>query len=154
MSLVEARLAAMDITIPASNPPAGNYVRAHKAGDLLFLSGHLPDSDSVPRFIGKLGRDLTTEEGYQAARIATINSLGTIKQYLGDLDRVTHFVKLLGMVNSTPDYIEQPLVLNGSSDFLHEVFGPDIAPHARSAVGMASLPRGNSVEIEMIVQFK
>lgn len=152
MSDVEGKLAAMGLTLPREIPPAGNYLRAFQSGNLLFLSGHLPDSDGTPRYMGKLGRDLTTEEGYQAARAATVNALGTIRNSLGDFGRVRHFVKLLGMVNSMPDYIEQPLVMNGSSDLLTELFGPEIAPHARSAVGMAVLPRGNSVEIEMILE--
>jgi enamine deaminase RidA (YjgF/YER057c/UK114 family) len=151
MAKAEARLKALGIDLPASNPPAGNYVRYHQAGNLLFLSGHLPDSDGTPRFMGKLGRELTAEEGYQAARIAAINALGSVKEAVGDLDRVRHFVKLFGMVNSMPDFIGQPAVINGASDLLHDVFGPEIAPHARSAVGMSVLPRGNSVEIEMIL---
>ena len=152
MASVEEKLAAMGVTLPAENPPTGNYVRSFRTGNLLFLSGHLPDSDGTPRFMGKLGRELTTEDGYQAARAATINALGTVKHAVGDFGRVRHFVKLLGMVNSMPDFIEQPLVMNGASDLLHELFGPDIAPHARSAVGMAVLPRGNSIEIEMILE--
>lgn len=154
MGRVEDRLTELRIELPKSNPPAGNYVRAHQTGNLLFVSGHLPDSDGTDRFMGKLGRELTTADGYQAARWAAINALGTVKQYIGELDRVTHFVKLLGMVNSMPEFIEQPQVMNGASDLLHELFGPSIAPHARSAVGMAVLPRGNSVEIEMIVEVK
>jgi enamine deaminase RidA (YjgF/YER057c/UK114 family) len=104
--------------------------------------------------VGKLGRDLDTAEGYKAARSAMINALGTVRQCLGDLDRVSHFVKLLGMVNSMPDFTEQPMVMNGASDLLQEIFGDKIAPHARSAVGMAALPRGNSIEIEMILEVK
>lgn len=154
MSVIDRKLKTMGIVLPSSNPPAGNYVRAHQTGNLLFVSGHLPDSDGTQRFMGKLGRELDTAAGYQAARSATINALGTIKQHLGDLDRVAHFVKLLGMVNSMPEFTEQPQVMNGASDFLHEVFGMEVAPHARSAVGMAVLPRGNSVEIEMIVEVK
>jgi enamine deaminase RidA (YjgF/YER057c/UK114 family) len=154
VSEFEAKLQELGVTLPASNPPAGNYVRAYQTGSLLFVSGHLPDSDGTERFMGKLGRELSTADGYLAARSAAINALGTIKQSLGDLDRVKHFVKLLGMVNSMPDFVEQPHVINGASDFLHQVFGSKIAPHARSAVGMAVLPRGNSVEIEMILEVK
>jgi len=151
MVSVEDRLAAMGVKLPAEIPPAGNYLRSCQVGNLLFLSGHLPDSDGVPRYMGRLGQELTTADGYQAARAATINALGTIRNAIGDFGRVRHFVKLLGMVNSTPDFTEQPLVMNGASDLLAELFGPEIAPHARSAVGMAVLPRGNSVEIEMIL---
>jgi enamine deaminase RidA (YjgF/YER057c/UK114 family) len=154
VSKIEIKLQQMGIALAESNPPAGNYVRARQTGKLLFVSGHLPDSDGMQRFMGKLGRELTTDQGYQAAGSATVNALGTVKQYLGDLDRVSQFVKLLGMVNSMPDFVEQPQVMNGASDLLHEVFGSEIAPHARSAVGMAVLPRGNSVEIEMIIEVK
>jgi enamine deaminase RidA (YjgF/YER057c/UK114 family) len=104
--------------------------------------------------MGKLGRELTTEDGYQAARITAVNALGTIRAAVGDLGRVRRFVKLLGMVNSMPDFTEQPLVINGASDLIEQVFGAETGHHARSAVGMASLPRGNSVEIEMIVEIE
>ena len=145
-------LHAMGIQLPASNPPVGAYVRAVQTGNLLFVSGHLPDSDGTARLMGKLGRDLTTADGYQAARFAAVNALGTIQAALGDLGRVRRFVKLLGMVNSTPDFMEQPLVINGASDLIQEVFGLEVGLHARSAVGMAALPRGNSVEIEMVLE--
>lgn len=151
MISVEDKLAAMGLNLPTEIPPAGNYLRHYQVGNLLFLSGHLPDSDGTPRYMGRLGQDLTTAEGYQAARAATLNALGTVRNAIGDFSRIRHFVKLLGMVNSAPDFIEQPQVMNGASDLLTELFGPEIAPHARSAVGMAVLPRGNSVEIEMIL---
>jgi len=150
----EEQLDALGIELPASNPPVGNYVRAVQTGALLFVSGHLPDSDGTARFIGKLGRELTTEDGYQAARIAAINALGTIRTAVGGLGRVRRFVKLLGMVNSMPDFTEQPQVINGASDLIEQVFGAEIGYHARSAVGMAALPRGNSVEIEMVVEIR
>lgn len=147
------RVKSLGISLPTSIPPVGNYVRSKITGNLLFLSGHLPDSAEEPIHLGKLGRDLTTEQGYAAARQAIIAMLGTIHNALGSLDRITAFVKLLGMVNSTEDFIEQPAVINGASDLLHEIFG-ETAIHARSAVGMAQLPRGNCVEIEAIVEFK
>lgn len=147
----ERRLSEMRLTLPDSVPPVGNYVRAVRTANLLFVSGHLPDSSGEPLHVGKLGRDLTTEQGYDAARQATINLLGTVRTALGDLNRVRRVVKLLGMVNSTEDFIEQPQVINGASDLLDEVFG-EIATHARSAVGMAQLPRNNCVEIETVVE--
>jgi enamine deaminase RidA (YjgF/YER057c/UK114 family) len=150
----EAVLATLGIELPASIPPVGNYARARATGGLLFLAGHLPDSAGVPQYIGKLGKDLSVEEGYQAARAAMINSLGTMKANLGDLKRVRRIVKLLGMVNCSADFIKQPEVINGASDLLDEIFGKEIALHARSAVGMHSLPRGNSVEIETILEFE
>jgi enamine deaminase RidA (YjgF/YER057c/UK114 family) len=147
----EARVLELRLELPASIPPVGNYVRATQTGDLLFLSGHLPDSAGEPLYLGKLGRDLTTEQGYDAARQAAINLLGTVRQWIGDLNRVERVVKLLGMVNSTEDFIEQPKVIDGASDLLQDVFG-EPAMHARSAVGMAQLPRNNCVEIEAVIQ--
>ena len=147
----DARVAELGLGLPKSIPPVGNYLRAMQTGNLLFLSGHLPDSAGEPIHVGKLGRDLTVEQGYAAAREAAIAMLGTVRNSLGTLNRVTRIVKLLGMVNSTEDFIEQPAVINGASDLFHEVFG-DIAPHARSAVGMAQLPRNNCVEIEGIFE--
>ena len=148
----EQRVAQLGLRLPSVVPPVGNYVRAARTGNLLFVSGHLPDSAGAPDHAGKLGRDLTTAEGYQAARQATISLLGTIRQALGSLDRVTQVIKVFGMVNSTEDFTEQPQVINGASDLLQEVFGP-AAVHARSAVGMAQLPRNNCVEVEAVIEF-
>lgn len=150
----ELVLAKLKIELPASVPPAGNYARARSSGNVLYLAGHLPDSAGVPKYMGKLGLEVSVEEGYQASRIAMINSLGTIKANLGSLKRVKRIIKLLGMVNCVADFVRQPEVINGASDLLDEVFGKDIALHARSAVGMHSLPRGNCVEIETILEFE
>jgi len=149
----DARVAELGLELPSSIPPAGNYLRYMVTGNLLFTSGHLPDSAGTPIHVGKLGRDLTVEQGYEAARHAMINMLGTVRNALGTLDRVTRVVKLLGMVNSTEEFVQQPDVINGASDLLTEIFG-DIAPHARSAVGMAQLPRNNCVEIEGVFEFR
>lgn len=151
MTGFDARTAELGIELPKSIPPVGNYLRSMQTGNLLFVSGHLPDSAGEPLHVGKLGRDVTVDEGYQAARQAAIAMLGTVRNALGSLDRVTRIVKLLGMVNSTEDFIEQPAVINGVSDLFHDIFG-DRAPHARSAVGMAQLPRNNCVEIEGIFE--
>jgi enamine deaminase RidA (YjgF/YER057c/UK114 family) len=148
----EERLERLGVELPLSIPPAGNYVRAVQTGNLLFLSGHLPDSAGEPIYKGKLGHDLSTEQGYEAARQAAINMLGTVRASVGSLDRVLRIVKLLGMVSSTETFIEQTTVINGASDFLSEVFDEEIAPHARSAVGMMQLPRGNCVEIEGVFE--
>ena len=147
-------LAKLKIELPASVPPAGNYARARSSGNVLYLAGHLPDSAGVPQYMGKLGREVTVEEGYRAARVAMINSLGTIKANIGDLKRVKRIIKLLGIVNCVADFVQQPEVINGASDLLDEVFGKEVALHARSAVGMHSLPRGNCVEIETILEFE
>lgn len=150
----ELVLARLKIELPASVPPVGNYARARSSGHVLYLAGHLPDSAGVPQFMGKLGREVSVEDGYRAARVAMINSLGTIKANIGNLKRVKRFIKLLGMVNCVADFVQQPEVINGASDLLDEVFGKDVALHARSAVGMHSLPRGNCVEIETILEFE
>ncbi len=153
---VEARLKAMGIELPEPPRPMANYVPAVRVGNLVFLSGHGPRGDARHRYVGKVGRDLTTEEGYRAARQVMIGMLATLKATIGDLDRVRRIVKLLGMVNCTEDFTEQPQVINGASDLLVDLFG-DRGHHARSAVGMQSLPGGRegsiAVEIdEMIVE--
>ena len=119
-------------------------------GNLLFLSGKGPDLPGGRQWRGKLGAELTTEEGSQAARDTMLNLLAVLQTEIGELSRVRRIVKLLGMVNSTPDFTDQPKVINGASDLLVDIFG-DRGRHARSAVGMASLPQGIPVEIEMIV---
>jgi len=147
----EAKLREMGLTLPEQAKPVANYVPAVRVGSLLFVSGHGPYNDGKIKVAGKLGRDLTVDEGYQVARNVTLNSLASIRAALGDLDKVKRFVKLLGMVNCTEDFKEQPKVINGCSDLLVELFG-DAGKHARSAVGMQALPFGIPVEIEMIVE--
>ncbi|CDR10120.1 RidA family protein [Streptomyces iranensis] len=149
----DQRVADLGLELPESIPPVGNYLRSVQTGDLLFVSGHLPDSAGEPIHRGKLGRDLTVDQGYEAAREAAIAMLGTVRNALGTLDRVSRIVKLLGMVNSTEEFIEQPAVINGASDLFRDIFG-DRAPHARSAVGMAQLPRNNCVEIEGVFEVR
>ena len=146
----EQRVRELGLTLPVHMPPSGSYAKFVENGELLWLSGHLPDSAGTPVHMGKLGRDLTTEQGYEAARQAAICLLGTMRNATRDLTRVTRVVKLLGMVNSTDAFTEQTQVINGASDLLAEVFGQD-GLHARSAVGMAQLPRNNCVEIEAVV---
>src|SRR4030081_492695 len=147
----EERLRELGHTLPPPPPAIGNYVGAVRTGNLLFLSGKGPALHGGRQWRGKLGAEFTTEEGYQAARDTMLNLLAVLRAELGDLARVRRIVKLLGMVNSTPDFAEQPKVINGASDLLVDVFG-DLGRHARSAVGMASLPNGIPVEIEMIVE--
>jgi enamine deaminase RidA (YjgF/YER057c/UK114 family) len=151
MVQVEAKLSEMGLELPAPPAPVANYVRAVQAGSLVFVAGHGPSKDGSLAYRGKLGADLDVATGYEAARLVMLNCLSSLKELLGDLDRVTRVVKLLGMVNCTPDFGEQPEVINGASDLLTELYG-ERGRHARSAVGMASLPRGISVEIEMIVE--
>jgi enamine deaminase RidA (YjgF/YER057c/UK114 family) len=127
------------------------YVEAVRTGNLVFVAGHGPSKDGQLIYKGKLGRDVDVETGYQAAQFVCLNMLASLKVEIGDLDRVKRIVKLLGMVNCVPDFGQQPEVINGASDLLVHVFG-ERGRHARSAVGMAGLPRGISVEIEMIVE--
>lgn len=151
MGQVEQRLAQLGITLPEPKAPVANYVRAVQTGNLLFLAGSGPGHGGAAPMRGKVRRDLSVEQGYQAARECAINLLAATREALGDLDRVRRIVKVLGMVNCDPEFGDQPKVINGCSDLLVEVFG-DRGRHARSAVGMGSLPNGIPVEIEMIVE--
>lgn len=143
----DRRLAELGIELPTAASPAANYVKAVRVGNLLFLSGHA----AVAGYKGKLGQDLTTEEGYQAARSTAVSVIATLRHELGDLNEVKRIVKVMGMVNSTPGYNEQHLVTNGFSDLMVAVFG-EKGRHARSAVGMGALPLDFAVEIDLIVE--
>jgi enamine deaminase RidA (YjgF/YER057c/UK114 family) len=145
----EDNLKQKNIVLPPPATPVANYVPAVRVGNLLFLSGSGPDQ-STPK--GKVGKDLSLEQGYQAARSTGLNLLATARATLGSLDRVKRIVKVLGMVNSAPGFTDQPKVINGFSDLMVEVFGEAIGKHARSAVGMAELPFNIPVEIEMILE--
>jgi len=146
----EKKLAELGITLPAVSKPVANYVKAVRTGNLLFLAGHGPcELDATNT--GKVGRDLTLEQGYQAARQTAICLLATLKAETGDLRKVRRVVKLLGMVNAIDSFTDHPKVINGASDLLVSVFG-DAGRHARSAVGVASLPMNIAGEIEMIVE--
>ena len=149
---IEKKLQDLKIVLPKAPQPVANYVVAIQTGNLLFVSGHGPYPDGKTAMVGKLGKELTLEEGYQTARNVAINCLASIRETLGDLDRVKRVVKLLGMVHCTEDFKDQPKVINGASDLLVEVFG-EAGKHARSAVGVQSLPNGIPVEIEMILEF-
>ena len=150
---VEKRLKTMGIALPPAVTPVANYVPAVRSGNLVFLSGHGPFDEDGALITGKVGADLTTEQGYAAARRIAIGLLGSLKAAVGDLDRVRRIVKLLGLVNCPPDFGDQPKVINGASDFLVEVFG-DKGKHARSAVGTNALPMNIAAEIEMIVEIE
>jgi enamine deaminase RidA (YjgF/YER057c/UK114 family) len=148
---VAKRLTGLGLVLPAPGPPGGSYAKTSRSGNLLFVSGHLPDSSEAPVHLGKLGRDLSTQEGYVAARQAMLSLLASIDAAVGSLQQVTRFLKLFGMVNCTDDFIEQSRVIDGASDLLRDVFG-DAGLHARSAVGMMQLPRNNCVELEAVVE--
>ncbi|MBD3305951.1 RidA family protein [candidate division KSB3 bacterium] len=145
MSSVEAKLQELGYTLPAPWSPE-KLERGVQVGNLVFTSG------SASQIKGKLGVDLTSEEGYEAAQACGLQLLANLKAILGDLERVVKIVKLLAMVNSAPDFVDQPAVANGCTDLLLNVFGEQVGKHARSAVGMASLPGGSAIEIEMIVE--
>lgn len=140
------------IELPSLSPPIANYVRAVRTGNLVFMAGAGPLKDGK-YWAGKVGTDLSVEDGYQAARLTGINQLASLKAEIGDLSRVKRIVKVMGMVNCGPDFTEQPEVINGFSDLMVEVFG-EKGKHARSAVGMTALPRNMAVEIEMIVEIE
>lgn len=147
----DKKLRELNITLRTPTKPMANYVKAVRTGNLLFLAGSGPSHPDGTNITGKVGKDLTVEQGYDAARSAGINILSTLKQELGDLNKVKRVVKVLGMVNSTDDFTDHPKVINGFSDLMVAVFG-EKGKHARSAVGMNSLPSNIAVEIEIIVE--
>ncbi|WP_306148424.1 MULTISPECIES: RidA family protein [unclassified Roseibium] len=150
-SKTEARLAELGITLPDAAAPAANYVPFVKIGNQLFISGQLPMESGAIAVTGKLGEGLQVEDGQKAAKLCAINLLAQAKAATGDLDKVVRLVKIVGFVNSTGDFTDQPKVINGASDFLVEAMG-DSGRHARSAVSAASLPFGAAVEIEAIFE--
>ncbi len=154
MNEIEKKLRELGITLDAGPEPMANYVSVQKAGSLWFFSGAGPFENGKPTVIGRLGENMTTEEGYQAARLAGINLLAVLKRELGgDWDKLEQIVKVQGFVNSTPDYYEQPKVINGASDLFVSVLG-DRGCHARTAVGTNVLPFRIPLEVEMIVKVK
>lgn len=148
---VARRLADLGITLPAVAVPAAAYVPFTRTGNLVFLSGHIARRDGKP-WVGQLGREIGTAEGQAAARAIAIDLLGTLRAAVGDLERVRRIVKVMSLVNSVPTFTEQHLVTNGCSELLVQVFGPEIGAHARSAFGVAQIPMGACVEIEMIAE--
>ena len=148
----EARLAELGIELPIGSEPVANYRMAVRSGELLFVSGHGPVQRDGVKVRGKVGADLDLAAAREAARLVGVNLLGTVRRELGSLDAVRRVVKVLGMVNCAPGFDQTPAVIDGCSDLLVEVFGPEAGSHARSAVGMAELPFGLAVEIEMIVE--
>ena len=147
---IYTKLQNLGITLPQASAPAAAYLPFVQTGKLVFLSGHLSKKDGQV-LAGQLGRDLTTVQGQEAARLAAIDLMGTLHAACGDLHRVRRLVKLLGLVNSTPAFTEQHLVINGASELLGQAFG-DLGRHARSAFGVAQLPMGAAVEIELIAE--
>ena len=153
MAQIEDKLKTMGIELPEAGTPAGNYVSSVRTGNLVFLAGVGPRQPDGKLILGKLGGELTVEQGYEAAKWCAVSLLGNLRREIGDLDKVVRFIKLLGMVNSEPDFTQPPAVMNGCSDLLVELFG-DRGRHARSAVGLATLPNGMAVEVEAIVEVR
>ncbi len=150
---IDARLEDMGIELPEPAVPVANYVAYVVTGNLIFVSGQVPVVAGEFKYVGKVGGEISVEDGQAAARLCGINIIAQVKQALGgDLDRVTRVVKLGGFVNSTPDFTQQPQVINGVSDLIGEVFG-DKGKHARAAVSAGSLPVGVAVEVDAVVEF-
>jgi len=149
----EAKLDSMGIVLPQPAVPVANFVNTVQVGNLLFLSGNGPKKLDGKFITGKVGSDLTIEEGYEAARLTGINQIGVLKSTLGDLSRVKRIIRVTGMVNATPDFKQHPAVVNGFSDLMVAVFG-EKGKHTRAAVGMASLPFNIAVEIDMILEIE
>ena len=150
---IQARLQSLGITLPPVAVPAAAYVPFARSGNLVFLSGHIARKDGKP-WVGQLGLTMGTDEGKAAARAIAIDLMGTLQAAVGDLENVARIVKVMSLVNSTPTFTEQHLVTNGCSELLGEVFGPDVGAHARSAFGVAQIPTGACVEIELIAEVK
>lgn len=147
----EQNLEKLGVILPQLSPPIASYVNSVRVGNLLFLSGKGPGKPDGTYITGKLGKDLTLGQGQEAAKLAAINHIAVLKHELGDLSKVKRIVKVLGMVNCTDDFTDQPGVINGYSDFMIGIFG-EKGKHARSAVGHNSLPMGMAVEVEVIVE--
>ncbi len=154
MSSPEKRLQELGITLPTPPKPVAKYKPAVLLGNVLYVSGHGPAKGDPALMAGKLGAGLSVEQGKECAKLVGINILSTVKATLGSLDRVKRLVKTLGMVNATPDFRDQPVVINGFSDLMAQVFGEDAGVGARSAVGMGSLPGDLPVEIECIFELQ
>lgn len=150
---VESRLKAQGIELITPSAPVANYVKAVRVGNMVYLSGHGPDKPDGGQVTGKLGSELTIEQGQEAARLVGISLLSSLKREIGDLDKVKRIVKVTGFVNAIPSFEKHPQVMNGFSDLMVQVFG-ESGKHARSSVGMSSLPSNIAVEIEMIVELK
>ena len=150
-NIIENRLAELNLTLPAVAKPVAAYIPAKKTGNLIFTSGQLPTIDGQLIATGILGVDVEVDQAYQCARQCALNALAAIKELIGDLDKVSQIIKVTGYVASHPTFTNQSAVVNGASELLAEIFG-DRAQHARSSIGMASLPLNAPVEIELIVE--
>tara|TARA_Y100000780_G_scaffold53544_1_gene45774 strand:+ start:685 stop:1152 length:468 start_codon:yes stop_codon:yes gene_type:complete len=152
MTVVESRLAELGYTLPEPPEPIGNYLPASRSGNIMWMAGVGSHRADGSRISGKLGTDLTVEQGYEAAQWCALNLLARMKMEFGDLDRVTGILKVVGMVNSSPDFEEQAKVVDGASDLFVELFG-EAGRHSRSAPGMAVLPRNTAVIVDCVIEF-
>ena len=150
--MIDEKLARMNISLPSPPKPAGSYIPVVKTGNLVFVSGQIPMKDGKVQVTGKVPAKTSIEEAQSAARICILNALAQIKSELGSLDKISRIVRVSGFVNSSPDFTEQPKVINVASDLLYEIFGEN-GRHSRIAVGVASLPLDSSVEIDLIAEF-
>jgi enamine deaminase RidA (YjgF/YER057c/UK114 family) len=153
--MIEEKILSLGIKLPDAPRPAGSYVQVLTTGNLVFVSGQIPlDPDTIPaqvKYKGKVGKDISLEEGQEAARLCTINALAQLKYALGSLDKISKFVKVSGFVNCDASFKNHPQVINGASDFVVQLFG-EKGRHSRSAIGASSLPLDSAVEIEFIVE--
>jgi enamine deaminase RidA (YjgF/YER057c/UK114 family) len=147
----EAKIRELGLNLQAAGTPAGNYVPAVRAGNLIYVSGQLPVRPDGSRVTGKLGDGISVEEAYEAARLSAVAMIARLRDAAGSLDRVRRIVKVTGYVNATPDFTQHPQVINGASDLLAEVFG-EAGKHARAAIGIGSLPAGCPVEVDLIAE--
>ncbi len=154
MSTPEQRLAELGIELPPAPRPMGTYVPGVRVGNLLFMSGVGPRRADGTAIVGKVGAELSLEQGREAARVVALNMLANVRAVVGSLDRVERVVKTLGMVNAVPEFDRHPAVIDGFADVFVEVFGPEHGRGARSAVGMGSLPGRIAVEVEMVLQLR
>lgn len=153
MSRIESRLAELGLSIPAVAKPVAAYVPASISGRLVFTAGQLPFVEGALPATGKVGAEVTAEDAARYAGLCVLNALAAVQGVIGSLDRITRIVKVTGFVASAPDFTGQPVVLNGASTLLGEIFGDEIGTHARSAVGVAVLPLDSPVEVELIVEY-
>lgn len=149
----EAKIKELGLTIPEAPKPVAAYVPAVRSGNLVYTAGQIPFLNGELKYKGKLGKDLTVEEGYEAAKLCALNCLSVIKGVIGDLDKIVRVVRVGGFVNSVPEFSDQPKVVNGASELLGQIFG-EAGKHARAAVGSINLPINAAVEVEMVVEVK
>jgi enamine deaminase RidA (YjgF/YER057c/UK114 family) len=153
MSNVEKKLHEMGLTVPEAPKPVAAYVPGVKVGEFIYTSGQIPLVNGEVKYKGKVGKEVSPENAYEAAKVCALNCLGVIKGLVGDLDKVERVVKIVGFVNSAPGFNMQPKVINGASELVGKVFGEN-GGHARSAVGVSELPLDSTFEVEMIVKIK